>query len=116
MKEFTKFDSQYSQWITDISIRFKKSQIKAACKVNVELLRFYWSLGKDISNRIKTGAFGDKLIDKLSYDLCQELPEVKSFSRTNLYYMKAFYELYPNAEFAPQLEGQINCPPSWGTI
>jgi hypothetical protein len=28
-----------------------KSQIKAAVRVNSEMLRFYWSLGKDIEER-----------------------------------------------------------------
>ena len=39
---------------------------------------------------------------KLSADLCEALPDVKSFSVTNLKYMKYFYELYPNAENHPQ--------------
>ncbi len=41
-------DDQYKRWITDVSRRFKSSQIKAAIKVNDEMLRFYWSLGRDI--------------------------------------------------------------------
>ena len=53
MSDFIKLDAQYSQWIKDISARFKQSQIKAACKVNVELLKFYWELGRDISIREK---------------------------------------------------------------
>lgn len=33
-------DDEYKQWITDICRRFRSSQIKAASKVNVEMLRF----------------------------------------------------------------------------
>lgn len=41
--------------------------------------------------------------NKLSLDLGKELPEVRSFSVTNLRYMKYFYELYPDAEIYPQV-------------
>lgn len=41
-------DSDYKVWISELKKRFKSSQIKAAVKVNSELIRFYWSLGRDI--------------------------------------------------------------------
>ena len=39
----------YKDWITEISNEFKRSQIRAAVKINDEMLHFYWKLGKDIS-------------------------------------------------------------------
>lgn len=53
MSEILKVDREYLNWISDIALRFKQSQIKAANKVNVEMLRFYWSLGKDIFEKMK---------------------------------------------------------------
>ena len=52
----------YLKWIKDISIRFKRSQIKAASRVNVEMLRFNFELGHDIyknqeKNKYGTGFF-----------------------------------------------------------
>lgn len=47
-KNITIIDSQYKEWIADLSKRYRQSQIKAAVKVNTEMLRFYWSLGRDI--------------------------------------------------------------------
>ena len=102
MSDIVKFDAQYSQWIKDISARFMQSQVKAACKVNVELLKFYWNLGRDISVMNAENNYGTNFYKKLSADLCEALPDVKSFSVTNLKYMKYFYELYPNAENHPQ--------------
>ena len=95
-------EGQYSKWIKDISTRFMQSQVKAACKVNVELLKFYWNLGRDISVMNMENTYGTNFYKKLSADLCEALPDVKSFSVTNLKYMKYFYELYPNAENHPQ--------------
>lgn len=40
--------AQRDQQLIIIIDRFKKTQIKAAIKVNEEMLRFYWSLGRDI--------------------------------------------------------------------
>jgi predicted nuclease of restriction endonuclease-like (RecB) superfamily len=102
MGDIVKLDEQYSQWIKDISTRFRQSQIKAACRVNQELLKFYWELGREVSIREKENGYGKGFFKKLSSDLTREIPDVKSFSITNLYYMKYFYELYPSAEIFPQ--------------
>ena len=41
MSELIKIDEEYAKWISDISKRFRQSQLKAAVKVNDEMLRFY---------------------------------------------------------------------------
>ena len=41
-------DEGYLNWIKEISSRYRNGQIKAAVKVNQEMLRFYWELGRDI--------------------------------------------------------------------
>lgn len=89
-----KSDDQYRSWLQEVSKRFRQSQIKAAVHVNAEMLRFYWSLGKDIA-AMKTGAlFGKELYQRVSKDLTEAMPEVRSFSPTNLKYMQYFYEFY----------------------
>ena len=35
-------DKKYKKWISDIGTRFKRSQIKAATKVNEEMLLFFF--------------------------------------------------------------------------
>lgn len=85
---------EYSEWIKSISLNFKQCQIKAASKVNEEMLLFYWKLGKDISKMNKLALYGSDFYSKISKDLRAELPDVKSFSVTNLRYMCWFFELY----------------------
>lgn len=92
----------YKDWITEISNEFKRSQIRAAVKINDEMLRFYWKLGKDISTMSKQYGYGSGFYKILSDDLKKVLPDVKSFSPTNLKYMRYFYELYPCAGNRPQ--------------
>ena len=48
-KTITILDAEYKTWISELSSRYRKSQIKAALKVNDEMLRFYYGLGKDSS-------------------------------------------------------------------
>lgn len=44
----------------------------------------------------------------MSDDLKSILPDVKSFSPTNLKYMRYFYEMYPDAVICPQDEDELN--------
>ena len=43
MDKLLEMDGQYRKWISEVSKRFRQSQIKAAVKVNDEMLRFYGS-------------------------------------------------------------------------
>lgn len=94
MDELMNKDQIYLEWIKDLSLRFKNSQLKAATMVNKEMLLFYWSIGKDISSKYNESVYGNGFYKKLSNDLKETIPNVKSFSVTNLKYMRYFYELY----------------------
>jgi predicted nuclease of restriction endonuclease-like (RecB) superfamily len=105
MNDLIKINSnEYKKWITDVSNLFKQSQIKAAVKVNDEMLHFYWTLGRDISALQAKAAYGLEFYKTLSHNLQNELPDIKSFSVTNLKYMRYFYEMYPDAENRPQVD------------
>ncbi|MDO4284208.1 MAG: DUF1016 N-terminal domain-containing protein [Eubacteriales bacterium] len=63
-------------------------------------------------------SYGQSFYKTISRDLCKELPDVKSFSETNLKYMQYFYEMYPNIGNRPQVvdgsdDNAIFCIP-WG--
>ena len=87
-------DQDYIQWIKDLSNRYRRSQIKAAVKVNEEMLRFYWELGKDIVEMHIEERWGKKVIKTISTDLRQENPELSGLSGRSIYYCKDFYLLY----------------------
>jgi len=36
-------DKNYVRWVSDLKKRFRMAQLKAAVKVNTEMLKFYWS-------------------------------------------------------------------------
>jgi predicted nuclease of restriction endonuclease-like (RecB) superfamily len=87
-------NDQYKNWLADIKQKIKLAQVKAAVKVNTELINVYWELGKEIIEKQDTANWGDALIDQLSKDLCSEFPDMKGFSRTNLFYIKRWYSFY----------------------
>jgi predicted nuclease of restriction endonuclease-like (RecB) superfamily len=93
-------DEKYKKWLGEVGDRFKNSQIKAATKVNEEMLYFYFWLGGKISILKNEVNLGNAFYREVSMDLQKILPTVKSFSSTNLKYMQYFYQLYAS----PQLE------------
>lgn len=98
----------YRQWLSELSNRYRQSQIKAAVKVNSEMLQFYWMLGHDIVERQMENTYGSSFFKQLSRDLQRELPDSKGFSPTNIKYFKYFYELYfPLVENRPQLADDL---------
>lgn len=103
MDKLVEVDAQYRKWISEVSKRFHQSQIKAAVKVNDEMLRFYWQLGKELHDRKDKFSYGQSFYKTISRDLRRELPDVKSFSETNLRYMQKFAELYSEVSNLPQV-------------
>lgn len=93
-KNLTIIDKDYTQWIETLSVRYRQSQIRAAVKVNQELLKFYWELGRDIEEMHVEERWGEKVIKNLSVDLQYINPNATGFSVRNIYYSKKFYLLY----------------------
>ena len=94
METTRNLDKEYLEWIADLSQRYRQSQIKAAMKVNSEMLKFYWTIGKDITERQYDNKYGTRFYENLSRDLSLALNKKKGFSPTNLKYAKYFYILY----------------------
>lgn len=103
MSNLIKIDKEYKNWISDVSKRFRKSQLKAAVKVNEEMLRFYWTMGRDIAKMSNEAKYGNQFYNTISTDLKDIFPDIKSFSPTNLKYMRYFYEMYPTAEICQKV-------------
>ena len=109
MSKLINIDNEYKLWITDICLRFRQSQIRAAVRVNSELLRFYWLLGKDIEQRQFTNKYGTAFYEQLSLDLKNKIPGNAGFSATNLKYAYYFYTLYNQLdEIRPQVADEFN--------
>lgn len=101
-------DTDYKEWVKSLAIRYRKSQIKAAVKVNSEKLFFNWLLGRDLVEMHVEERWGESVIVQLSKDLRSELPGVDGLSKSNIYYCKKFYLLYNQYDaIFQQLAGKI---------
>ena len=93
-KAVTRQDKEYLEGIKDLGTRFRRSQIKAAVKVNEEMLRFYWELGHDIVERDAENHYGSRFFSILSHDLKEATSTTSGLSERNIRYAKDFYLLY----------------------
>lgn len=87
-------NNEYHSWVKDLKQRYLSSRLKASVEVNRSLLRYYWSLGKDIAERQYANTYGSAFYKTLSRDLRSEMPDEKGFSERNLKNMYDFYYTY----------------------
>ena len=90
----TRVDKEYYSWIAEIKTRYRSAQIKAAAKVNKDMLRLYWSIGEDIVKRQMENRYGSHFYERVSKDLMDALHVNQGFSPSTLKYMRYFYQLY----------------------
>ena len=108
-KSINILDHDYLQWVQELCKRYRQCQIKAAVKVNSELLKYNWQLGRDIVEMNVEQRWGESVIVQLSKDLKAAMPEAQGLSKTNIYYCRKFYQLYnPSNELFHQLEGKTS--------
>ena len=87
-------DSEYKKLLSDLKEKVRSSQLKAAVKVNYELLDLYWNLGKEIVEKQKQFSWGEGFLKTLSEDLRKEFPNMKGFSAENLKHIRYWYIFY----------------------
>ncbi len=87
-------NKEYLTLLSNIKQRFRKSQIKAAVKINDTLIEFYWSVGSDIVEMQNKHKWGSGVIKQLSLDLRAAFPCKEGFSVRNLEYMRKLYLFY----------------------
>ena len=87
-------NSEFKSWVSQLKKDIRSAQVKAAIKVNTELLRLYWRMGADICEKQKSAIWGDGWLKELSRELMAEFPNMKGFSHRNLKYIRQWYEFY----------------------
>lgn len=104
-------DNSYKLWFAKLKQKISTSQLKAAVSLNSQLMELYWDLAKDIIVKQHESNWGDAILEQLSIDLRLSFPNIKGFSRRNLYAIRQWYLFYSTlSEFVPQPVAQI----PWG--
>jgi len=99
--------TNYPAFLDTLKERIHAARLRAALAVNRELVLLYWSIGRDILAKQAKEGWRSEVIDRLSKDLRSAFPGVRGFSRSNLFYMRAFAEAYPDETRVQQLAGLI---------
>lgn len=94
MSKLIKTDNEYKEWIGELKQRIRQSQIKAAVKVNTELLKLYWNLGENIVIKQAEAKWGSGFLSQLSVDLTESFPSMQGFSKRNLELIRKWYSFY----------------------
>lgn len=104
-------NTEYLSWIKTLKAKIKKAQNKVAFTINSQLLELYWELGKELTIRQEKSNWGSKYIEDTAKDLREAFPQIKGFSRRNLYAMRQWYQFYSKEnQFVPHDVAQI----PWG--
>jgi hypothetical protein len=71
----------YGELLADLKARVRATQVRAARAANTEVLRLYWSIGRDILDRQSAAGWGSKIVTLLAADLSGEFPDQRGWSR-----------------------------------
>jgi len=103
--------SEYKNWISELKSKIRAARRKVAYSINSQLLEMYWEIGRNISEKQEESKWGSKFIEQTALELKHEFPEVKGFSRRNIYAIRQWYKFYSTKyQFVPQSVAQI----PWG--
>ncbi len=106
--------------VIDIILQHQSRATKA---VNEELLLTAWHVGGYVSGKLKSDEWGSKVVSQLSEYIRSQYPNIKGYSKRNIYNMVMFYDEYSskaftvivkkylNAEFVQSMPAQLEIPP-----
>ena len=81
---------------------------RALAAVNQELVGLYWQIGEYISRKLASAAWGEGVIEQLADYIARMHPDLKGFTRRNLFRMRQFYETYVGDEKVSPLVTQLS--------
>lgn len=102
----------YDELLADLKERVAAARWRAQRVVNTELLVLYWQLGDAIRSRQRAEGWGTRVIDRLAADLRSAFPGMRGLSRSNLSYMRALADTWPESAIVQQAVGQL----PWGHV
>src|SRR5580765_7895712 len=81
---------------------------RAFAAVNKELIELYWQIGQYISRKLESSSWGEGVVQQLADHIAHEHPDLKGFTRRNLFRMRQFFETYAEDEKVSPLVTQLS--------
>lgn len=94
MKRGCLTNKAYLEFLNSIKAKIQQARFRAVRAANKELVDLYWQIGTEIVERQEKMGWGKAVVERLSRDLCRELPGTTGFSTRNLWDMRRFYLEY----------------------
>ena len=88
------------QEFTEVVNIIVQHRSKASRTINEQSLLCAWYVGGYVSKKLKREEWGSKVVSQLSEYIRSKHPEIKGFSKRNLYNMVMFYDEYSSETFA----------------
>ena len=95
---------KYEKQFEEIQSLITMHREKALREVNEESLLMSWTVGRIVSDKLKSNEWGSKVVTQLSEYLRTKDPTLKGYSRRNLYNMVMFYDEYSSEVFRDYLQ------------
>jgi predicted nuclease of restriction endonuclease-like (RecB) superfamily len=87
-------EKNYIAFLQEVKSLIRQSHHKAALAVNAALINTYWMLGQRIAQQQSLFEGRNNYVEQLAKDLRAEFPEMKGFSKRNIFYCRKFYLFY----------------------
>lgn len=97
-------NSTQEQEFTEVVNIIVQHRSKASRTINEQSLLCAWYVGGYVSKKLKREEWGSKVVSQLSEYIRSKRPDIKGFSKRNLYNMVMFYDEYSSETFAATIK------------
>jgi predicted nuclease of restriction endonuclease-like (RecB) superfamily len=87
-------EQNYLAFLKEVKSLIRQGHNKVALAANTALIKTYWILGERIAEQQALFEGRNNYVEQLAKDLRAEFPEMKGFSRANLFFIRKFYQFY----------------------
>jgi predicted nuclease of restriction endonuclease-like (RecB) superfamily len=82
------------------------AQLRAQEAASNAMVEMYWEIGSTILQRQAAQPWGTKVLQRLAADLKSAFPHMRGFSRSNLFYLRAFAAVWDLSD--PSVRNRVN--------
>ncbi|MDX2034159.1 MAG: PDDEXK nuclease domain-containing protein [Blastocatellia bacterium] len=107
MKRSNSTPNNEAQDFAEVVGLIQTARHRAFAAVNTTLIDLYWQVGQYLSRKLETAEWGEGVVDRLARHIARHHPEIKGFTRRNLFRMRQFFEVYRNDDNLSSLLRQL---------
>lgn len=105
--------SGYAGMLVSLKELVASARVRAQEAASNAMVEMYWEIGSTILQRQAAQPWGTKILQRLAADLKSAFPHMRGFSRSNLFYMRAFAAVWDLSD--PSVRNRVKGLP-WGHI